>query len=782
MKNLNPTGYLDFSWPAITNVDGYFLKVYKNQTLLNTFDVSSNSYRLSGLKEGDTAYTKSYPYLGDNIFPTGMLSEQQSIPVTNFNEQGEGFTLANVTIDGRPTNTLASSSGYYSTGFYDDGNVSIGFDLINPRNGEPLINFSTEPFFSSASHNLLVSETSVLSEDLSSSNYKITDTYSRNLTSEIVVSDLYGSKITGRILLKNEPISIRSINIFNSKKSDGSVDVSIVPSYSKVASSVEAVVRKDGSSTQLIQSGVFSSVSNFSINMPLDTSGVLTLTPYDWLGSGHSFEYSQPLYYSSAEFLDLKYNKINQPRLNIKELDGFLNFSANILENGSSGSYFKFSLDSSNSESFSAQSYLTGSSSSLNSGVDFDFFNQRTGTHADFFLTLNLYRSGSIDLEDSVHLSGTASHPRFTNSGVFIDYAKGSTEIDIRSMPEYTFSGIDLMVSGYNDAAFSVYSGYLYSSNELASTVDFRIVSSMDHSNILDSLTLTTSGLTPSLRISQSNFMNVDGFHVLDFDCTNAPNEICSFYDVYRKKTFSKNSDFIFSGLSGILDFEDYQDHFLMRSYSNRFNEIAAPFSVSRNKIYQSTGYYQTGSSPVGNVFFTGEYESGSYYTYRAVPVNGYGSGIVSEPITLKYTVNQFTNDIDSSLSTAETDIVKLNDESVMIFGNQDIFGEKTFASNVFITGSGFHIFASDPHESTHVATKNYVDQSYDSIRTTYSSLNTGVHLITGSHLYLSNILSSGSIIIDGVSGDFSPSSFFYPIECTGLIFEKTGQASYYIK
>jgi hypothetical protein len=66
------------------------------------------------------------------------------------------------------------------------------------------------------------------------------------------------------------------------------------------------------------------------------------------------------------------------------------------------------------------------------------------------------------------------------------------------------------------------------------------------------------------------------------------------------------------------------------------------------------------------------------------------------------------------------------------------------------------------------------------SIRDTFSQINTGVNEITGSKLYLTNILYDGFIFINGHSGDYSLNSFFYPIECTGLQAQNSGQLSYF--
>ena len=778
--SLSQTGYLDFSWPTITSVDGYLFKAYKNNTLLQTFDTASTAYRVSGLKEGDTVRGTVYPYKSDNVYVTGISLDSQSIPVTNFNLIGQNFSFQNLKINSKPVSFTNSSSGYYGTGTYEDGSAFINLELINPRDTGVLTNFSSEPFLSGVTHNIYANDASVLSRTLPSLNFQIKNTYdSRDIESELIVTDYYGSGITGNISLTNEAIAINYLSLFTTQKTDGSIDVNVIPKYSKLARKVESVVFTDDLLTGYIASGEFSTVNNFLINLPLDTTGILRVTPYDWFGTGHTFQYSKELYYSSDEYLDLKLNKIQNARLNINQNSGIVNFYSQIVNNSDSGSFFEFSVDNNQTGSFDGDSYLTGSANQLDTGVSFDFFNERTGIHTDFFFNLNLYRSGTRLLEDSIQLSGSILYPHFTSSGIEFHYGLGETEIITHSEPEYTFSGVDILVSGDGDTSFNIYSGNSYTNQELSSEVKFKIVHASDHSNEFDSLGFNYSGLQPNISLRRSTFSDPDGFQSLEIVTNGLPDELFSSFEIFQKKTFKKVSDIIPSGLSGILEFNDYANHKIKTVYSAGINQISAPSSINRNQQYDATGYYFTGSPP-SSVFFTGTYESGRHYSYRVVPVNGYGSGLASNSATLQFPINAFTNFIDTSLETAEQEIDTLNTGTVRISGSQTILGEKTFENNIIITGSGYYIFASDPTGLDHVATKNYVDESYDSIRTTYSQMNTGTDLITGSPLYLSNILMSGYIFIDNISGDYNPTSFFYPIECTGLKFEKVGQASYY--
>lgn len=771
---MNATGYLDFSWPSISNVDGYFFRVYKNETFVSTLNVPSNNHRVSGLVEGDSVRGTVYPYKSDNVFPTGINVPPQSIDVTNFNLDNKTFSFGDFFLNQKPLTLVNVNSGHYGTGSYNDGFASLAFELINPRDTGVLKNISSEPFLSGIEHKIYSDGTLVSSQDLSAFDLQIKNDFAtRNIQSQIIVNDFYGSSITGNIHIVDTPISIRSLKISTTKRADQSIDLNIIPEYSSTAQKVELVTFTDNTYSNYTTSGIFNSFNNFKVNFPLDTSGHLRLTPYDWFGSGHTFNYPSPIYYSSTVYRELKLSKIHNPKILKFAESGAMRFSADIAKNSDSGSYFTFSLDSSKSESFNSNSYITGTIPTLESGVDFDYFNQRTGSHLDFFANLNLYRSGSNILEDQVQLSGAFPFPKFQESGIEFNYALGQTNMYIKTIPASTFTGVDVMVSGHDDLNFNLLTGDIYSNNLISSNVKFKITKANEPENIFDSLSLHPSGLLPVANLSEADFSDPDGFQTIKVSSPNASFGVNSYYNVYRKKTFKRKSANIFSGLSGILDFEDYTGHFLKTLYGIGNHQLSAPSSVSRNNTYISTGYSLTGSSDTDRLYFTGHYESGLYYSYRILPVNGYGSGDPSNTVLLKFPINNFTNAIDSSLSVAESDIETLDAGVVKTSGDQNIGGDKTFIDNIISNNA--------PVDSGHLANKHYVDHSYNPIHTTYSQINTGVNLITGHHLYLSNILMSGYIIIDDFSGEHSPTSFFYPIECTGLSFEKVGQGSYYI-
>jgi hypothetical protein len=778
---MEPTGYLNFSWANIQNVDGYLFKSYKNNSFFSTFDTFTNEYEVSGLIEGDSIKGTVYPYKNDNIYITGISIPEQYIPVVDFNAQGKTFKFSNFQVDQVPVNYVSTNSGYYASGQYREGVANLSFDIINPRDDSVLHSFNAEPFFSSLTNKILVDGIVVKEELAESPHIQILNSYeSRNFTSQLTIQDFYGTEVTGNFVFSNESIKIEEVTISSSPTVDSFVDISIVPSYSSPATGIECLIYGNGGTSDVIVSGMFDSTNNFSINFPIDTTGFLSLTAYDWFGSGVTFEYADALYYSSAEYLDLQLNKIENPELHVDYNSGLLSYSSDIKNNSTSGSYFSFSIDSNQASSMNSYSYSTGLSNDLSSGKYFDFFGNRTGDHVDFFVNLNLYRSGSHILEDSVQLSGLIDYPKFTHYDYNFDYGQGVTEITINSVPDYSFDGVDLLVSGHEQTSYTSINSLPYSNNELISNIGFRLVDSNDHNIIFDSIEVFASGHSPEITIEAAQFNNPDGFQTILISNNSIPQEVFSFYEVYQKKTLKPIDGTISSTHSGILEFNDYQDHFLNNLYAQGMHQISAPSSVSRNHNYESTGLHLTGSSSPQLISLTGHYQSGTHYSYRVVPVNGYLSGNASSPIALEFPLNEITHAIDNSLNQAESNIVSLNEQTVNTHSSQSISGTKTFLSDIIITGSELNISTNEPSQLNHVATKNYVDSSLKSIRDTYSELNEDTSLITGNNLYLTNILFSGDITIDGALDQYSEASFYYPIECTGLKFEFEGQGSYY--
>ena len=144
---LRTTGYIDFNWTTTPDVDGYYLHVYKNGTNFNTFNLSNNTFRLSGLKEGDFADAKVYTYVGDNISNTYTSLARQTVPVFNFHVSGKTFEFNKLSLNNQSLNFSETISGYHATGKYSNNQSLLSFLVTNPRDDATLSYFGEEPFF-----------------------------------------------------------------------------------------------------------------------------------------------------------------------------------------------------------------------------------------------------------------------------------------------------------------------------------------------------------------------------------------------------------------------------------------------------------------------------------------------------------------------------------------------------------------------------------------------------------------------------------------------------------
>jgi len=879
MTVLPKTGILDFSWNNIPDVDGYYARMSKNGLLIDTFNTSLNYLSINKLSESDYVQGVVYPYIGDNIYPTGIELQKQSMPITNFHEQGKTFEFNSIKIDGLEVPLVKTSSGYYSTGEYQNGNANITFELTNPRDSEVLAHPLQEPFLdkieyetSSITNELSNFSFSFLNESTVSSSqepdlgifyegitfnenggftvntilgkdgaysseyisddsqFKITfveageptdakaaitlihvdsgwtldlgeyglwdissdmslssdlglmpsediaingnfhklyllyygeevssvgseiQEISRNIDLKIKAYDILGSGITGNITLLNEPVSINGIHM-QSQPYDvpGSGLFNIIPSFDLRPSSIEYVLLNKDKTSHIV-SGHSIDVDNFQITIPLRESGYLSLTPYDWLGSGSTFNRLEPIFIEELSLIDS--NKITNFESNLS--DSHLNIDCNYKANNEIGSFFEYSVDSTDTSSFSLSSYLTGQSESLVQ-LSFDHFSQRTGIHTDFYISLNLYRSGSRTLDDSAKSIIKIPKPKISKADLNFDHYNGSYSAELESTPSFTFSGLELLISTGESSSFEVFPEGLIEMSGSSAYIHSKLVNSHDNSLVYDESLLTGKGLTPSIDVSTYTPTELDGSNFFFFSNSDGIpiNEI----KVHRKESFYLTSGNLNATMSGLQQFEDY-DNFHTNSSNLGLYSDSAPPSIKRASEFSTTG-----------INFSGYYSSGREYIYRFTPIGAFGSGSTTDPIIKAFTQNEISVSSESSLIIAEKQIEEIQHTTVFTSGNQDIFGEKTFLENISTI---------NPTEADHVVTKEYADNlSSPSIRDTFSQINTGVSIITGSKLYLTNILYEGFIFINNYSGDYSSSSFFHPIECTGLQAQNSGQISY---
>jgi len=635
---LRTTGYIDFNWTTTPDVDGYYLHVYKNGTNFNTFNLSNNTFRLSGLKEGDFADAKVYTYVGDNISNTYTSLARQTVPVFNFHVSGKTFEFNKLSLNNQSLNFSETISGYHATGKYSNNQSLLSFLVTNPRDDATLSYFGEEPFFSGARYTAKKDSVELESFDLSSFTFSSRNSYdSRNYTAQIVVNDYYGSGVTGNIHLNNDPISINSVTLQNTYLDNSTATVTVIPKYSAKATGVEYILYDDDTLSTYHNSGITASTANFSTTIPFDSTGFLHLRPYDWFGSGHLLERDQLIYLSSEEFIPK--NSIKNFRIENDETPNYLSVYADYNNVTTSGSYFTLSIDPDASQSFGDDSYFTGIIEDLTSGFLFNSFENRTGDHENFYFNLNLYQSGSNSFEDSAQKFSFSSKPKFITSGISFDYINGVTTLEFDSEPQYSFSGIDVLFSGQDTMSYELYSGITYQSGDIEVQASVKLVNSNDNTQVFDQLNFSGSGANQLLTVSPLGGASNAADGLIYFSLENQkPSVSINSVNVYRQPSLVETSVSIGEELSGVRIFENYANHFEEVTAVGTYPSFA-PTGMKKNAIYEATG-----------VGFTGEYESGRYFAYRFEPVNGYGTGDATQAFTSEFTLNPISQELENEI------------------------------------------------------------------------------------------------------------------------------------
>lgn len=791
--DLPNTGFLDFNWQEYAGAQGYYVKIYKNNTFTKQYTVFDASISITGLKEADSVYGYAYPFIDDNIVSSKINLSPQTVTVHNFHNEGKTFIFDKFFLDNEELDCSEVDSVFTCSGYTKSELATLNFSVIEPRYDSSMSIFGLEPFLSNISYqpksitgedncsetlpiqlphefcsNAFADLTTINSFNFTCQNDNFPD---RSYKAEFIVNDYYGSGITGNIHLISEPIEVSSL-IYTNTLIETGVSYSFVPSFSNQCQKIEYSFFSDQQHSNLIATGSSTSVNNFSIPLPIDQSGYLQLLPYDWFGSGIQYNYPSLIQYeekSPVELLNFLDDVIvykNTPDF------GKVQLISTYTNRNSTGSFYEVSIDTLSGSSFDSNSLFTGSFDSLSTGLVFDYFSHMNGSGisedvtlstGDFYFNLNLFKSGTNTLEDSLQELVSIKPPKITNTSIEFNYFLGETNFHFESYPDYTFTGVDLYFSGKSDDDYYIYSGLDFTTGELDTFARIKLVNSSNGS-VFDEQLISGSGELPSLNILNANNTPVDGSIFIRI--SNETNADINDVLIYRKPIFIDKSqtdlgESLTPDLYEVLEFNDYLDYFYITG-SEGYTALAGPQYIPRNQIY---------SIDVNG--YTGSYESGQHYTYRFLPRNGYGDGILTDAVDFSFESNGYTNFIDSSLVVTEGEVAVLKDYSVKTTGDQVIYDNKTFSG---------YIFAEEPTGDSHVATKSYVDNnSMDLIRKTASQLNSGIEIITGSTVYLTNVLYDGLIYIDGQPFNYTPQSFFYPIECSGLQAVNPGQISYFL-
>ena len=673
---LPSTGYFNVSWASIPEADEYIARINKNNLFWNSFNTTSNSLFLSGFQEGDSIGGIVYPSKNGNVFPTGIVLSDQSIPVFNFHNENKTFEFEEIFIDGSSINLSNTSSGVFGTGYYEDGSVSVDYSLINPRTDDTMTGFYSEPFLSGVTY-IAESESNSYSQPVLDFNFGFSNNLnSRDFDLQIKVNDVYGSGITGNIKLINDPIEINfASQSTESGNISGSGIFNISPTYSSLPTSVDFILKD--STNNIINSGSSSFPFLITGSFPFNETGFMTLIPYDWYGSGISFTGLDSFFHDENYLLSSIPNQINE--FDVSQSDSTFTISANYSSNHNSGSFFGLSIDSS-SGSFNSDSYFTGFIDDLSSGISFNYFDNRTGIHEDFFFNLLLYQSGSSTIEDSLIFTGSAPYPFFQNTGIQIDHTNGSSEIYFSTSPHYSFSGIDVMISGVDDTAFNIYSGDHITLYSRYPELRAKIVNSNQNSIIYDNFHISGSGEIPSMDALISYMPYLDATNLFNFENLN-PLVGINKINVYRKPGFILNTGSLSQDFSGIESFSDFTGNYHSTiSFAPAYVDESPP-TLPRQLSYQ----YSDGSF---------SYLSGRTYFYMFEPVGGFGTGEAVGPFANTFSQNSIGSATETDLVSTETNVSVVQSEvtsltsfSFNLTGEQFASGDKHFVDNVEVLG-----------------------------------------------------------------------------------------------
>ena len=622
-----------------------------------TFDFNSIAVNGQDLNFTNTAngYYASAEYENNqSLINFSVINPRDDSTLFRFGEEPFFSGAQYIALDKSQGNGYVGEIRRVISPWVNDNNTGVVGELlevnvISPSNGKRF--YRSDGSFIWSNHNQYLKKTVSIADrqidafDLSSFTFGITNTYDkRNFTAQIIVNDYYGSGITGNIDLSNEPISINSVILQNSYINNTTAQINVIPSYSNLATGVEFILYDDDTFSTYHSSGITDSVSNFSTTISFDSTGFLHLRPYDWFGSGHLLERNQLIYLSSEEFIPK--NEIKNFRIADDELANTFSIYSEYEDKTTSGSFFTLSIDADPVNSFNSDSYFTGVIEDLSTGHYFNHFNYRTGTHENFYFNINLFQSGSNSFEDDSQQSAFAANPRFLNSGINFDYINGITTLSFDTDPPYSFTGVDILLSGEGTSSFDLYSGNRYQSGDISVMASAKLVRSDDYSSIFDQVNFSGSGQNQSLGVNPLGgvFNAADG--LLYFDVFNKdPLVLINSVNAYRKLSFLETESSVGSALSGILDFNDYDNHFHELAFIGNYPSFA-PSGMSRNNIYDSTG-----------IGFTGQYQSGRHFVYRFEPVNGYGTGQATDPIQIQYTLNAISEGTENSLIDLENTV-----------------------------------------------------------------------------------------------------------------------------
>lgn len=729
---------LNFSWSAPTGITftEYIVDVIINDSFSTRIKVpkTNTSLTIDELVEGDEVFLEITPsddgaLHSDNLITTAT----QSVPVQNFGNLGQDFSFMLLYVNGSPDLFSNITNGkYYIDASYIQKETQYGFDITNPRDSSALIP-GEEPYFSHFKYHAYTPTGTLLTGITNSPSLTINNNYNvRDYTLEFAVHDVYGGSITG-VVNASKPIpSILSETFSFTNTTETGKDFSIFVNPSHKINYFDYVFYDDSTFTNVIQSGYSDSQFSTQSSLPNDLNAYLKITPYDWFGSGTPYYKTDPVNTVVDTFVVP--NEIDDIIVNDQRTG--IHFQPNVTIYNDVGSYISYSIDPSNTGSYNQDSYATGYKSYIDSQyspISFHSFVERTGVHEDFFYTIKLQRSGNNFVEDMETGMFSCPYPKFVGSGINFDYTIGAT--DLIGRPNYATDTdpptVYIEYKGTSDSTYAVSDGDETVDGELYSQANFRLVDAFNSSIIYDQLYITGSPQRPSLRTQQITSPAVEGsVNMIIGQASDTP--VLNF-TVYRKPAIKIVEGFLPPHLSGILNFNDYENHYYESDINlGNYYDMPPDTIPARNTTLE---YNQNG--------YSGKYETGKHYIYRFVPHDGYGSGHASLPSLLTFGTNQIAQATDSELVTTEGRVTTAEEEIVTTVNKVDNLSGRVSALETgvaYLTGEVNGLEELYDHIHYHVEGLlkmetgiSYLTSGYSGLQTNFNSLETGVqYLETG--------------------------------------------------
>jgi len=762
--NLLPNKSLSFTWPEKDGVLQYKIYIYVNDYIRKNIIVSSNSYVVEGLYEGDTVYLDVFAHQNGISATTAFhITEEQSVPVYNFKDEGKFLSFASFYESNNFLSLDSSLQNQLITYNHKTPSLFFSFKIISPRNNNIISTFQDEPFLESISYSFKAGNSILSSGTVDSFDVSFTNTFKEeNITAEFIINDVYGESSKLIVDLVPEKAKVEKTLLTDILIEASGSSFEVVPTYNLENIDYSTFIVSSGVNFETeIATGISYNLDSFNLSLPVNSSYQLKILPHNWLGPGE--EYIKPDTINHTYFP--KIPNISGNNLTFfgatRRDSQYIDIEINRTNYNTIGSYVLLSVDAAPETSFTSGSYFTGAFDSVEEFYSFDYFYSRTGAHENLYCSARLLRSGTNQLEGQETRIVEIPLPKITSRNFLFNYVDGTHELNLTFEPSPKFDGVDFNYYTNYDPTLIYYTGQELVGTGLNPSYYFSVKKSFNQQSLAN-YTISSQAQNVGVSLSPTNFVSMDTTVDVVINAINSPQNI-SRVDVYRKPAFEIIDGDVGPKLNEILEFNDYKNYFYESTALGHYPDDM-PADIGRKEIYQIEGDG-----------FTGSYASGTYYLYKMVPVNGFGDGI-SDQSVLEFTPNLLSQiNVDKQIQT-ESNVVNLDINKVDIKKDQIIEGSNTFLKNITLSGV-------EPTDDSHIVNKSYVDSvaGGDLIRKTFSSFYSGIEIISGNSIFLTNILHPGNIIINDQSVFYDQQALFYPIECNKIQGEKVGQFSYYL-